>query len=739
MYIPKKWFIKENNIDLVAEISNRLNISRAVSAVLVTRGLKSVKDVDIFLNPNFFDLENPFILSGMEQAIKRLRVAIDSNQKILIYGDRDVDGVTAVCVIYFALKSVGVTPLWYIPSEEGYGLHKNIIDKYEQEGVQLIITVDCGISNSEEISYAKSKGIDVIVTDHHEPPDVLPEDAVALIDPKIKQNKNNSCELAGCVVALKLAHALMMSYEDYYDKDMVVVDIETTGLHPVFDEIVEIAAIKIRNFVVKDTFHSLIKPDRNIPVEVTEIHGITNEMCENAPSAEEVLKKFCEFTGNSPVIAHNAQFDISFIRNHVKKLLNIEFDNPVIDTLSLSREFFPFRSHALGSLVRDLGFEFTHLHRAMDDAIATLSVYYRLEQIKNTRLRFFLQDNLDLVTIGTIGDMMPLSGENRILVKHGVNALRKSKKVGLRLLVEKFLNGEKIKAKNISFTIVPFLNSCGRMGHAELAVKLLIAENRAEAEEILAEIIKINDERRELQFTNIEKFLELLRIQCDIEKDKLFFVVGSGIEHGVTGIVASQIVKQYYRPTILVIIEGDTAIGTGRSVNGLNLYSIIEKCSDILVKFGGHPQAVGLTVSVEKIEELRRRLKELSEKEIPPEVLEPVIEVDTELKLSEANEKLIDEIEELEPFGIGNPYPVFLIDKLRVEDYSRVGSIGEHLRLRLSQNNFYANAVGWGLGELADSVLRISKYVSIVAQIELNKWQNENYVQFLILDIKPVL
>ena len=739
MYIPKKWLIKENNIDLVAEISNRLNISMAVSAVLVSRGLKSVRDADVFLNPNFFDLENPFILSGMEQAIKRLRDAIDSNQKILIYGDRDVDGVTAVCVIYFALKSAGVTPLWYIPSEEGYGLHKSVIDKYADEGVKLIITVDCGICNSEEISYAKSKGIDVIVTDHHEPPDVLPQNAVALIDPKIKDNRNNSCELAGCVVALKLAHALMMSYEGYYDKDMVVVDIETTGLHPVFDEIVEIAAIKIRNFVVKDTFHSLIKPDKNIPEDVIEIHGITNEMCENAPSAGEVLRKFVEFVGNSPVIAHNAQFDISFIRNYVKKLLNLEFDNPVIDTLSLSREFFPFRSHALGSLVRDLGFEFTHLHRAMDDAIATLSVYYRLEQIKNTRLRFFLQDNLDLVTIGTIGDMMPLSGENRILVKHGIDALKKSKRIGIRVLVEKFFDGEKIKAKNISFTIVPFLNSCGRMGRAELAVKLLTSENRAETEKILQEIVKINDERRELQFTNIEKFLELLRLQCDTEKDKLFFVVGSDIEHGVTGIVASQIVKQYYRPVILVIIEGDTAIGTGRSIDGVNLYSIIEKCGDIFVKFGGHPQAIGFTIRAEKIEELRNRLKEISEKEIPPESLEPIIEVDTELKLSEANEDLVSEIEELEPFGMGNPYPVFLIDKLRVEDYSRIGSIGEHLRMRLSQNNFYANAIGWGLGEFADSVLRISKYISVVAQIVLNKWQNGNSVELLVLDIKPVL
>ncbi len=328
MYIPKKWIVKQSDINLATEIFNRLNISKVISSVLVNRGIKNIKEADVFLNPNFFDLKNPFLLCGMEEAIKRLRKAIEKNEKILIYGDRDVDGVTAVSIVYSTLRSVGVTPLWFVPSEEGYGLHKNIIEEYAKEGITLIITVDCGISNPEEISYAKKIGVDVIVTDHHEPPGNLPQDAVAIINPKIKENKCGFSELAGCVVALKFAQALMMSYENYYDKDMVIVDVETTGLHPVFDEIVEIAAIKIRNFVIKDTFHSLIKPNKMIPERIIQIHGITNEMCENAPSPEKVIKKFVEFVGDSPIIAHNASFDIGFIRNYVKKfLLEFELDS----------------------------------------------------------------------------------------------------------------------------------------------------------------------------------------------------------------------------------------------------------------------------------------------------------------------------------------------------------------------------------------------------------------------------
>ncbi|MFN3966723.1 MAG: DHHA1 domain-containing protein, partial [Endomicrobiia bacterium] len=192
-------------------------------------------------------------------------------------------------------------------------------------------------------------------------------------------------------------------------------------------------------------------------------------------------------------------------------------------------------------------------------------------------------------------------------------------------------------------------------------------------------------------------------------------------------------------PTILLIIDGDTAIGTGRSINGLNIFSIIEKCSDLLLKFGGHSQAIGFTVEVDKIDELRNRLKKISEEEISPEMLEPTIEIDTELKFSEINQELLDEIEELEPFGIGNPYPVFMIDKVKVEDFSRVGSIGEHLKLRLNQNNIYLTAIGWGLGELADTTLKFAKYISVVGQLENNFWQDKNNIQLLALDIKPVL
>ncbi|MDI6641427.1 MAG: single-stranded-DNA-specific exonuclease RecJ [Elusimicrobiota bacterium] len=737
-YIPKRWIKKSPDKNLVGEISNKLNVSLATATILVNRGINSVKDADVFLNPNFFDLENPFLLPDMEKAVLRLRSAVENNEKVLIYGDRDVDGVTAVCVMYYTLKSLGLIPLWYIPSEEGYGMHKDIVERFSNDGVKLIITVDCGISNFSEISFANQKGVDVIVTDHHEPQDTLPQDAVAVINPKRKDSQYTFSDLAGCTVALKLAQGLVMSYEKYFNKEFVVVDIETTGLHPLFDEIVEIAAIKIKNFVPIDKFYSLIKPNRKIPKSVIEIHGITDDMVANAPSIVDVLPKFIEFVGSSTIVAHNSSFDIGFIRHYVKKYLRQSFDNTVIDTLSLSRGFFPFRSHALGSLMRDLGLEFEREHRALDDTLSTLKVFERIEQIRSSQLKFFLQSHLDLVTLGTIADMMPLVGENRILVKHGLDAVTKSRKIGIKLLAKRFTSNS-VTAKSVAFNIVPLLNSCGRRKRADLAVELLVTEDNIKAMRILDEIIQLDKERKELQVSNIDKFKELLIHQCDLEQDKLFFVAGSNISHGVTGIVASQIVREYHRPTILLIIDGDEAVGVGRAVEGVDIYSLVERCSELLVKFGGHSQAVGLTVQTDKIEELRKRLKEIADEEILPEILEPVIEIDATLRISDVNTRLLDELKGLEPFGIENPYPVFCISDAKIGEYSRVGTSGEHLKLQLRQDNKVLDAVGWGLGDLCETLLRTTKYVDIVGQLELTRFQNRDQIQFLILDLKPTL
>ncbi|MEW6041787.1 MAG: exonuclease domain-containing protein, partial [Elusimicrobiota bacterium] len=339
MQIEKKWQIKDINPELISELSGKLNISKITAAILANRGVTNVQEAEVFLNPSFFEISNPFTLPDMEKATDRIRLALDKNEKILIYGDRDIDGVTAVSLLYLSLKRLGANVFWFIPSIEGYGLHKEIIERYLAEGVTLIITVDCGISNRDEISYAASKGVDVIVTDHHEPPDV-PPDAHSLVDPKRKDSPVDFPDFAGCTVALKLAQALLMSYDELYDKELFVIDVETTGLHPYKDEICEIAAVRLFKFRKTDNFQTLVKTQGDISPEVTAIHGISNEMCKEAPEPKDAIAKFLNFIGDGVIVAHNAAFDLSFIKNYARKYLGKTLTNRVIDTLTISREFF---------------------------------------------------------------------------------------------------------------------------------------------------------------------------------------------------------------------------------------------------------------------------------------------------------------------------------------------------------------------------------------------------------------
>ena len=577
MDILKRWVLKKTDSDLVNQLSNEMNISQITACVMVNRGVTNVKEANAFINPEFLDMKNPFLLKDMDTAVKRIRRAVDNNEKILIYGDKDVDGVTAVSVLYLTLKSLGNTPLWYIPSEEGYGLHKNIIEKYIREGLGLIITVDCGITSIEESIFAKENNLDLIITDHHEQSQAGLPDAVAVINPKRKDSGYPFNDLAGCAVSLKLCQALMMSYERHNDP-------------------------------------------------------------------------------------------------------------------------------------------------------------------KSPRITSFLQNHLDLIAIGTIGDIMPLSDENRIFVKHGLKSLNNTRKVGLKLLLQKFLpdNGH-INTRTISFNIAPLLNACGRLGKAGLAVELLTTDSIPVAEKTLARIVDLNDQRRKLQSVNIEKFYENLPNQCDVEHDKILFITAEGIEHGVTGIVASKLVKKYNKPVVLLIIEEDEAIGACRSIDRFNILSVLEKCDDILVKYGGHQKAAGFTVKTCHIETLRNRINSIAEKELSLDVLVPSIEIDTEIKPSDAKIELINELARLEPYGNDNPCPVFLINKARVEGYSWLGSSKNHLKLKIHNDGTSLDGVVWNTKELYTSLLKTTDCIDMVVKLELNRWKDREYLQLNVLDMRSSL
>ncbi len=741
--MKKNWIHKKTDPAKIKEIAEMLKISPVAAGLLLNRGIDNPVDAEKFLNPTLDSMHNPFYLPDMEKAVVRLRAAVDHKEKILIYGDSDVDGVTSIAILVRALKNLGAQVEWVIPGAEGYGLHASILEKFKAQGYRLIVTVDTGTSAVEEIRYANTIGLEVIITDHHSQPEILPP-AFAIVNPNLKSSVYPYKSLAGCVTAFKLAQGIMFSFNRTFNKDYCVLDIETTGLSPTNGTIIEIAAVHIRNFVPIAKFHTLINPERPIPPEITKINGITDKMVENSPLLETVMPKFMSFLGDKTIVAHNASFDVGFLKAFAKIILEEDIKNPVIDTLQLARAQYTFNSHSLTNLVKELKIERETAHRAMDDTMATVKLFEKIEYARDPRLQYFLEDQMDLVCLGTIADVVPLLGENRVIVKEGIPRLLKTRKIGLKRLLEACdipvgdVPPEKFpSAKDLSWTVTPHLNAAGRFDKADLTARLLLTESDDEAKDLVHEIAKLNVNRRNLQKINLEKFMALAKEQCDLEKDKVLFVVAENLGGGVTGIVASNLVREFSRPAILIIKdETGEATGSSRSLAAISILDILTGCEDLLVKFGGHPQAAGLTVKNENIEKLRKKVLSLAQEKISERDFEPVVEIEHPLTVEEVTKELVYEISRLEPYGQGNPVPVFSLQSACLKGMTQVGAQKNHIKLVIGDAVKSVNAVGWSmsnrLGELS-----LGKNHDFAFRLEMDRWNGRELPQMVLVDLSP--
>ena len=484
----KKWEIYDSNEQKVKEICEKYNLNKIIGKIIVNRNVTSDEDVRIFITPTRDDFHDPFLFKGMDIAVDRILQAINNKEKILIYGDYDVDGITSTTVLKKYLQERGGIVNTYIPNRlnEGYGLNKEAIKKIKEMGTDLIITVDCGISGIEEVKYAKELGIEVIVTDHHEVGEVLP-DALAVIDAKRKDNTYPFNLLAGVGVVFKVIQAI---------------------------------SIKL-----------------NL-------------------KAEEYLKY------------------------------------------------------------------------------------------------------LDLVCVGTISDIVPLEGENRTIAKLGLMLIRVTKNLGLRELI-KSSGYKEIDSNTISFGVAPRINACGRMGHEEEALKLFLAETKEEAVEVTKKLNEYNTLRQNTEKAIYEDAVSKIEKE-NIENKNSIVVGGYNWHHGVIGIVSSKVTEKYYKPSILLCFEDGIAKGSGRSIQGFDLYEGLTKCSELLDKFGGHAMAVGLTLNKENFENFKDKFEKIAEEANIKEMV-PTIYIDEEVKLKDISMDLVKSLSVLEPFGEANKVPLFLI------------------------------------------------------------------------------
>ena len=556
----KKWEICKTDKEKVAELQEKYKINKLLATLLVNRKIISEAEITKFLNPKRSDFYNPFGMPDMEKAINRILKAIENNEKIIIYGDYDVDGITSVAVLKSFLEERGLQIGVYIPNRlnEGYGLNKEAIKFISDNGYQLMITVDCGITATEEIEYAKSLGIETIITDHHEPIEILP-DAVAVVDANRKDNKSECRNLAGVGVVFKLIQALSIKM----------------GL----DE-----------------------------------------------------KEFLKF--------------------------------------------------------------------------------------------------LDIVCVGTISDIVPLTDENRVIVKLGLKLVEQTRNLGLREILQS-CGYSKINSTTISFGVAPRINACGRMGHQEEALNLLLSKNIDEVKELTLKLNEYNKTRQDIEKNIYQEAVEKIE-KGNLANNSTIVVYGDGWHHGVIGIVSSKITELYFKPSILLSEEDGEYKGSGRSINGFDLHEALMECSPTIKRFGGHAMAVGITIEKDKIEQFKEMFEKIAKEKNVDKII-PIINVDAEIRLDDINKDMVENLKELEPYGEANKMPVFAFKNLKIESIRSLTN-GKNLKLSVRDNKNIVNAIGFYLGELSE-IYKIGDKVDIAGNLEINSFNGVDSIQINIKDI----
>lgn len=566
----KMWLIAPRDYRLQFELSHQLVISPLLAQICINRGLISPAIAKRFIDLSKENLYDPYKFKDMSKAVNRIEKAINNNGKMLIYGDYDVDGITATSLLYLYLKSRGANVDYYIPDrmEEGYGLNEEVIHWANSENINLIITVDCGISSVKEISLANSLGVDIIITDHHEPPDQLP-DANAIINPKVEDSGYPFSALAGVGVAWKVAQAL-------------------------------------------------------------------------------------------------------------------------------------------------------HLNAGL-----------------NENGEIVLAEYLDLVCLGTIADVVPLIDENRVIVNLGLEAISASTRPGFKALLNIVgLENKQIGAGQVGFLIAPRLNAAGRLASAKLAVELLTSADGNECITKATVLEQQNSDRQAVEAQIFQEALEMIEKDIDLQKDYVVVLASEGWHQGVIGIVASRLAEKIYRPVVLLSIIGETAKGSARSIEGLNIYEAFQSCAKHLEKFGGHSLAAGLTINTEEIDQFRLAINTYAHKILTKEQLIPRVKIDCEMEIDGKENELVEEVEGLAPFGQGNPRPVFAMRNLSIQDSRAVGKNGSHLKLRLEYGGHVIDAIGFNM---AQHLAWISSDVNVdvAATLEKNQWNGKTKTQLLLKDIQP--
>lgn len=569
--LVKRWVLKEADKATVARYGEQLNTSPLLSRILTLRGFADADSARCYLSSSLRDdLPSPFVMADMAPAVERIVAALKSKQQIGIWGDYDVDGTTGASVLVSFLREIGAAPIYHVPHriEEGYGLNTEGLRRLKERGVDLVVTVDCGISNAREVAAAREFGLDIVVVDHHQPPEEFPP-AVAVINPHRKDCAFPDKGLCAAGLAFYLVIGLRAKLRD-------------TGW-----------------------FENSAAPD---------------------------------------------------IRHY-----------------------------------------------------------------------------LDIVTLGTIADMVPLKGVNRTLIKRGLAELANSTRPGVMALkaVSGIPAGD-VSAGQVGFRLGPRINAAGRVDYGIKVVELLTTESSEVAQRIAQELEAHNQERRAIEAQVLEQVLTQSNRAMSGGACHSLVLAGEGWHPGVLGIVASCIVEKFYRPTVVIGFNDGMGKGSGRSIRGFHMVEGFRRCAASLEKFGGHEYAGGLSIKPEQLAGFAEAFENAAREALSPEQLLPLLEIDAELNFSEIGMPLMRELAVLQPFGIGNPEPLFLTANAEVCE-RKVFSAG--VRFRLRQGGRVVGGVIFGAGD--DYPGMPGETMDVAYRLSENEWNGNTRVELKIADVRP--
>jgi single-stranded-DNA-specific exonuclease len=706
-----KWEKKDISQEKVREISAKYGCDLLTASILARRGYFTGDSIRFFLEDDLLSLHNPFFMDGMEDAVERILAAKDEGEKVLVFGDGDVDGITGTALLAGYLESTGMDVSWRIPTgDESYGLSMEAVEAFAAKDGTLIITVDCGISRFAEIKRANELSIDVIVTDHHEPQEELPE-ALVIINPKLKNSAYPFRSLAGCGVAFKLVCALRFAQRsELYGQQICLLN-----TRPANDAwTIEIA--KIRNLTVIDILKETIVPGM-ISISETRLPAFLEGQQILVWDAPLHKQTFAKLFGNGVEVG---MFDIA-----------PQIGKEIPQTAGQSL----LRIKELSKIAKYSDRELNEL-----DVFVNLFISYAKLRERNAADTEGESADIQLAALGTIADIMPLLDENRIIVRRGIESLEKKPRPGLLQLLQKLdLAGRHFDTKDISWKLCPVINAARRMGSAQTAADLFFEKDSKERDRLAAELVTMNENRKGLEDETWAVVEPLAYKSFEEYEEKFAFVYSEKINKGVTGLMAQRTARQLNVPSIAVSLGEEICSGSLRSARGYNVCALLEQCSDLFIDSGGHQAAGGFSMVMKNWDALLERLKKIPVTiEFEEEPDEECIQIDAELPQDYLTPDILKLIDRFEPYGKENEPLVFMTKNLVVTDVNFIGRPdSKHVKLTLDAGKHKWPALYWQSADrITNGEFGLNDKVDVVFTINRDYYRGNETPQMMIMDLR---